>query len=249
MITYSLVTNYLQGSADTSGGSSGSPVVNKQGDVVGIVSAGSFIKSTDYYLPVDKMRYVLGCLTAGEPVRRGTLQSTWLVKTCAECNALGVARETLDVYQLGNSGLLSVDQILPDGPSHGKIQPGDILLLANNSKIASLTDFESLLDGTIGEIIHVRVWRHGEELGYELHVQDLFKIAPCQMVEWSGNIFHDMPFLLAQYYRSPVKGVVLADCKNWDSGRVVVTGIEHQQTPDLDAFIHVVRDLPGISWL
>lgn len=44
------------------------------------------------------MRYVLGYLTAGEPVRRGTLQSTWLVKTCAEYNALGVTRETLDMY-------------------------------------------------------------------------------------------------------------------------------------------------------
>lgn len=40
IINYSLVTHYLQGSADTSGGSSGTPVVNKKGDVVGMVSAG-----------------------------------------------------------------------------------------------------------------------------------------------------------------------------------------------------------------
>jgi len=212
-----------------------------------MVSAGSFIKSTDFYLPVDKMRYVLGCLRAEEPVRRGTLQSTWLVKTRAECNALGVTRETLDKHSLGKSGLLSVDQILPEGPSHGKVQPGDILLQANNSKFESLTGFEGLLDRTIEGTIQIRIWRHGKELEYDLHVQDLFKITPIQMVEWSGNIFHDMPFLPAQHYRSPVKGVVLADCEKWGGGRVVVTGIEHRQTPDLDAFIHVVRDLPGTS--
>jgi len=247
MIAYSLVTHYLQGSADTSGGSSGSPVVNKKGDVVGMVSAGECIKSTDYYLPVDKMRYVLSSLRAEEPVQRGTIQSTWLVKTRAECNALGVTWETLETHSVGKSGLLSVDQVLPEGPSHGKVQPGDILLQANNSKFESLTDFEGLLDRNIGGTIQIRIWRHGKEVEFDLHVQDLFKISPIQMVEWSGNVFHDMPFLLAQHYRSPVKGVVLADCVKWGGGRVVITGIEHRQTPDLDAFIHIVRELSGTS--
>lgn len=159
---------------------------------------------------------------------------------------IGVTRETLDKHSLGKSGLLSVDQILPEGPSHGKIQPGDILLQANNSKFESLTGFEGLLDRTIEGTIQVRIWRHGKELEYGLHVQDLFKIAPIQMVEWSGNIFHDMPFLLDSITALQSK---VADYENWGGGRVVVTGIEHRQTPDLDAFIYAVRDLPGISWL
>lgn len=56
-----------------------------------------------------------------------------------------------------------------------------------------------------------------------------------------------MSFLLAQHYRSLVKDVVLANCEKWDDKRVVIIGIEHRQTLDLDAFIHVVRDLPSIS--
>jgi len=48
------------------------------------------------------------------------------------------------------------------------------------------------------------------------------------MVEWSGNIFHDILFLLVQYYRSLVKGVVLADYEKWGGRRVVVTNIEYR---------------------
>ena len=244
-----LVTHYLQGSADCSGGSSGSPVINKEGKVVGVVAAGHFIKSTDFYLPVDKMRDVLACIRAEESVRRGTLQSTWKLKTYAECDALGLSQEAINLYNLSRSGLLSADQVLPEGPSYGKIQPGDILLQANSSRFDSLAAFENLLDQAVGGTIHVRIWRHGEEIEYDLYVQDVFKIASPAILDWSGNIFHPMQFLLAQHNHCPVKGVVMADCEAWDDQKVVVTGIEHQQTPDFDTFIDVVHDLQGISWL
>lgn len=241
------MTEYLQGSADVSGGSSGSPVINKNGEVVGMVSAGSFIESTDYYLPVAKMRYVLDCLRFGQLVQRGTLQSTWLSKTRAECDALGVTQKTLEAYGLDKSGLLSVNQILPDGPSHGKVEPGDLLLLANNSRFESIAAFEDLLDRNVRGSIHVLIWRHSQELEYELIVQDASKLAPYWILEWSGNVFHEMHLILAQYYHSPIKGVVIADGQQW--GKKVITAIEHRQTPDLETFIDVVRNVPGISRL
>jgi len=75
MITYSLVTHYLQELTNILEDSSSSLVINKKDDVVRMMLVESFIKSIDFYFLVNKMRYVLDYLRAKELVRRGTLQS------------------------------------------------------------------------------------------------------------------------------------------------------------------------------
>ena len=152
------MTSYLQGSANTSRGNSASPVINREGDVVGIVAVVSHNLSTDLYSPIDKVRHAINCLKAEEAVPGETIQSTWILKSRAECDALGVKRTLLKEHSLGQSGLLLVEQVLPERPSHNKSQPGDILLHANNSKFESLTALENLLDQNIGRSICVRVY-------------------------------------------------------------------------------------------
>ena len=242
------MTHYLQGSADCAGASSGNPVINKEGEVVGMVTGGSGIKTTDFYFPTTKIQYVLNCLRVGMSVQRGTIQCTWLLKTRAECDALGVSQEIIEKYSLSKFGLLSADQVLPEGPSHGNVQAGDILLQASHSKFESLVELEALLDRTVGTRVQFRLWRSGEEFECDLHVQDLFTIAPQQIVEWSGGIFHDMQLHQARRFHVPVKGLVLARSGTWGWTRrmVLITAVENRQTPDTNSFIDAVKGIPGI---
>jgi pro-apoptotic serine protease NMA111 len=84
-------TNYLQASASAVGGSSGSPVINMNGDVIGIQSGGHRNTSTDFFLPVDCPLRALRLLQSGDPISRGTIQTQWWLESFAKCSELGLS--------------------------------------------------------------------------------------------------------------------------------------------------------------
>lgn len=74
-------TNYIQAAVGATGGSSGSPVVNRDGHVVGIQAAGFFLTNIDLFVPLDRPSRVLRCLLQDKPVSRGTLQCVFGLKS------------------------------------------------------------------------------------------------------------------------------------------------------------------------
>ena len=72
-------TNYIQAAAAATGGSSGSPVVNLNGDAVALQAGGRVDgAATDYFLPLDRPSRALQCLQRSEPITRGTIQTQWI---------------------------------------------------------------------------------------------------------------------------------------------------------------------------
>ena len=210
------------------------------GHAVGMVAGGRWLASTDFYLDLNLPLRVLKSLQSGQNMSRGTIQSTWRLKDPATCAAHGISRTIIN--NSGSTGLLVADQIVPDGPSDGQIQEGDVLLDADGEKIGSLVQFEHFLDRRVGDKITIRRLRHGQEGQVKVLVQDLFGITPFRLLRFAGAVFHDLRLQIALKWNFPINGVYLpAGMGPFDEIDGVIHSVDGQPTPNLEAFMDVIR--------
>lgn len=206
-------TFYLQAASSTSGGSSGSPVLNQDGEVIALNAAANSSTASSFFLPLDRIQYALEKLRAGEPVERGTIQTVFEQRPYRLLSRLGlsadIAAQIQTEYPLSN-GMLLARQILPGGIAEGALQEGDILLSINDQTVTEFFRLADILDSSIGEEIQIAVIRQGQEITLPVVVQDMEKLQPAKLIELGGSVLHDVSVQRARGMNLPQKGVVLA---------------------------------------
>ena len=206
-------TFYLQAASSTSGGSSGSPVLNRLGEVIALNAAANSSTASSFFLPLDRIQYALEKLQAGEPVARGTVQTVFEQHPYRLLSRLGlspeISAEVQREFPQGN-GMLLVRQILPGGVAEGKLQEGDILLRINGEYVTHFIPLAETLDGSIGQTLEVTIVRRGQQQTVQLEVQDLQALQPDQLVELGDSILHDISVQRARGMNLPQRGVMVS---------------------------------------
>lgn len=207
-------TFYLQAATSTSGGSSGSPVVDVRGRVLALNAGGNRDAATSYYLPVDRVVRALAHLQRGEPIPRGTIQAVYRFEAYDELRRLGLSATTEAEVRRRNrdaTGLLVVREVVPGGPSDGVLQPGDILLDVGGSPADDFGIVEDALDARVGGRVPVRVERGGTLLSVDVPVDDLHALTPSRFLEFSQAVVQETSLQLARAYNVPARGVLLVE--------------------------------------
>jgi len=207
-------TFYYQAASGTSGGSSGSPVIDIQGRVLALNAGGSSGAASSFCLPLPRIVRALRLLQAGLPVARGTLQTVFRYTPYDELRRLGLPAGVEAAARRAapaRTGMLVVTEVQPGAPAYGPLAVGDILVSAAGWPIADFDTLGELLDGRVGGSLELSVVRGGESRALTLPVQDLHEITPDEYLEIGDGVLHTLSWQMARHMNVPVAGVYVAN--------------------------------------
>jgi S1-C subfamily serine protease len=151
-----LIENIIQTDAALNPGSSGGPLVNSQGRVIGINTAIIYpAQGLCFAIPIDTVKRVAGMLIATGKVSRGYL---------------GINVQPVQLYprlatrlKLDQESGVAVIEVLPDSPAQKTgLMPRDIIVSIGEVPTHSVDDLHRFLDGhPVGESYEMMVLRNG----------------------------------------------------------------------------------------
>ncbi len=207
-------TFYYQAATSTSGGSSGSPVVDITGSVVALNAGGSHSAASSFYLPLQRAARVLDCIRNGQPVPRGTMQAIYRHEPFEELRRLGLTPASEALMRSSRediTGMLVVREVIPGGPADENLQPGDIIVTIDDRLAVDFDVMEDRLDARVGQSVQLSIERGGRHLDIELQVDDLHQLSPSRFVEFSQAILQETSLQVARNHHVPARGVMLVE--------------------------------------
>ncbi len=207
-------TFYYQAASGTSGGSSGSPVVNIDGEVVALNAGANSSAASSFFLPLDRIDRALKELQDEHVVTRGTLQTTFHSKAFDELRRLGLTPETERRARSRNeeqTNMLTVGNVIPNSAAAGNLAPGDILVGVNGLLITEFIPLESILDSHVGEEIEITVERGGKNIVSTIVVDDLHAITPDEYIELGDGTVNTLSYQQARHYNREPSGVYVSN--------------------------------------
>ncbi|WP_371378319.1 trypsin-like peptidase domain-containing protein [Thalassotalea aquiviva] len=206
-------TYYIQAATSSTGGSSGSPVINIKGEAVAL-NAGSQTKSANaFFLPLHFVQEALNKLQQSKDIARGSIQTTFKSTPYAELKRLGLTDQLETEYRnkyQNLKGLLVIESIIPQSSAADVLAIGDILLSINQQSVVDFIALETQLNAHVNQSIEAEILRAGQSLTVRLTVNDLQQLSPAAYLEFDGSIYHTLSYQQARHFNKPVQGVYVA---------------------------------------
>lgn len=242
-------TFYAGAGAGTSGGSSGSPVVNKEGKAIALNAAGIVGTASSLFLPLDRVLYTLEKLRRKESVPRGSCLAAFVFKPFDELIRVGLRpQDEKDILTAvpAATGMLIVENALCE---QKVLRPGDILLRLEGKVCINFVELEDVMDANVGKTVRFLVCRGGAEMELEAQVVDLHNLIPHSFAELGLDIIHSLGYHEAKRVNLPMDTGVYVARTGYvfealgAGGGSVVTSAGGQRTPSAEAFVEVVKDI------
>ena len=198
--------DFIQIDASINPGNSGGPLLNINGDLIGINTAiYAKAQGIGFAIPIAKARKIVSDL-----IKHGEVIQPWI----------GVTVQNIDKKLArylnfpGKNGVL-VKAVEKSSPANrAGIRNGDILISINNRNIHSFEDYHTAMRGfAAGDLLNISIWRNNKNLNIKI-VARLFplELAPNLAYILLGLKVENLTAKTRLYYKTiEKKGVVIAE--------------------------------------
>ena len=206
-------TFYIQAASGTSGGSSGSPVIDIEGRAVALNAGGQVRAQSSYFLPLQRVRRALSLIQEGKPVPRGGLLTTFEQLPYDELRRLGLGAEAEADARAAfpqSAGLLVVRSTLRGSAASSELTPGDILLRVEDEEFPDFLRLETVLDESVGRPVTLLIERRGRVVEAVIEVSDLHAVTPREYIAFGGSFLHQTSYQQARHFNVPLDTIYVA---------------------------------------
>jgi len=157
--------NLIQTDAAINPGNSGGPLLNMQGQVIGINTAiNSEAQGIGFAIPIDTVTEVLDSLLSGSKIEKAFMGVSMTDATEEVVLSQGLPAETVGALIAG---------VVEDGPAEkAGILSQDVIVAIDNSRIKSASDLQNAIQSRkAGDKIAVSLLRQGQEINLSLQLQ------------------------------------------------------------------------------
>lgn len=172
------IPNAIQTDALINPGNSGGPLLNMNGQVIGMNTAGLFGSGIGFAIPSNAITRIVPAL-----IEKGNYTHPWLGLTAATLTS--DLAESVEGLETNFKGVL-VDSIVKDGPAdkvgvngsitdqYGEKHGGDIITAVDGHNVIQIEDFISYLEEQkkVGDKITLTIYRNGQFLDLEMTLQE-----------------------------------------------------------------------------
>ena len=153
--------DFIQTDASINPGNSGGPLLNINGELIGINTAiYDGAEGIGFAIPINKAKRIVKDL-----ISYGEVIPVWL----------GLSLQDMDerlaqYFKLGSETGVLITEIDPDGPANGSgLNRGDVIIGLDNHRIGSIDDYEDFLRGySDGALVKITVIRQGKKVGIKV---------------------------------------------------------------------------------
>jgi serine protease Do len=227
-----LINDFIQTDAAIDPGSSGGPLVNLRGEVIGINSIG-LGRGQGFTIPINTANEVKNKLLSGGTIQRGYLGVT----------IQPLSREYARYFNNPRLEGILISDIVPHSPADkAGIQPGDIVVEYNDKKVSAekeedLNKFQVLVsESDVGKPAHLKIVRNGIDTGITVDISMQPKVKADEFETPFGFTVQEITdAIYRQYMLDDREGVMVSF--------VEVGGVASTAMLDEDDVIKKVEDL------
>ena len=251
-------SSYIHTTFDRTGGSSGSPVWNIEGEVIAIHARGT--DTSSFELPIEYLMDALTRIQAGLLMHRGEigvdLELISIGEAIKHFRLPESSRAEIGPCQAGTPKVMQIESIIPRSTGENYLRASDIIYRINAKLIRDdLYTFDAILNRSVGEDVGLEVYRNGEHMTVQVPVENLELQKVRRFVRFAGSIFHDITPDLRQMLYFAAEGIYLPHADAGSSfsragmrersgnSKVVIQEINGKVIQNLDDFIVSCKEI------
>lgn len=200
---------------NTAGGSSGSPLVNLEGEAIGLNYGGS--KTFGMSLKGEYVSYALRAIKQGKTPNRAHIGAiTDIYSLDKAVNHRHFPKELMNEYIEGKpefrNKVIAVSFMLPGSPAGNLLKAGDIIWEVGGKKIgADLSKLDKAMNESMSGKVSLTIYRKGEKLNIDVPLYDTEKYKVRTILDFAGGILYEADSFSSAKFGVPLGKVFMVN--------------------------------------